>query len=109
MIFKLTDPFGAEVVLTEECWENHILVEHPIMKQFLYELKEAVVSPDFIFKSKISRKTFLYFKKFIKENLGTFYLMIAAEKKSKKRKGYIKTSFPVYNLSRGGELIWKKT
>jgi hypothetical protein len=108
MIFKLVDPLGNEVALTEECWVNHILVEHPIMKHFFYELKEVIVSPDFIFKSKISKKTFLYFKKFTKEGWGNFYLMSAVEKKPKKKKGFIKTSFPVYNLSKGGELIWKK-
>lgn len=78
------------------------------MKQFLFELKEAVVSPDFIFKSKVSRKTLLYFKKFKREKLGEFYLMAAVEVKSKAKKGYIKTSFPVYNSSKGGELIWKR-
>jgi hypothetical protein len=34
--------------------------------------------------------------------------MAVVDYKEYKKTGFIKTSFPVYNLKKGGELLWKK-
>ena len=78
------------------------------MKQFLGKVKETVKNPDYIFKSKISHKSNLYFKQFVSKRYRRFYLMVVAEMKPNISLGYVKTSFPVYNLSKGGKLLWEK-
>jgi len=44
MIFVANDPRGYEVHLTNDCWHNHILVQHPIMKGRLSDVKSVIVS-----------------------------------------------------------------
>ena len=105
----IKDPLNNEIILTKKCWHGHIIKEHPVMKHFLGKVKETIGSPDYIFKSKISQKSNLYFKQFINKQYGRFYIMVVVDMKSDINRGYIKTSFPVYNLSKGGKLIWERT
>ena len=105
-MFKLKDPRGKVIILTKKCWDDHIVVEHPIMKHFYDELKEVIRDTDYIYQSKISKDAELFFKEFESRKFGELYLLAVIERKEER--GYIKTSFPVYNLKKGGELIWKR-
>ncbi|OIN97091.1 hypothetical protein AUJ66_04440 [Candidatus Desantisbacteria bacterium CG1_02_38_46] len=105
-MFKVKDPRGITVSLSRVCWNNHIIPEHPIMKHFHKEIKQTLEDPDCIFQSKISKTSHLYFRGHTHFKYGHFYLLVVVE--IKVHHGYVKTSFPVYNLSKGGELLWKK-
>ena len=49
MIFITTDPRGFEVGLTNKCWYDHILIEHPEMRTRLDDVKRAIELPDHIY------------------------------------------------------------
>ena len=105
---QLNDPLRNKITLTQKCWMNHILAKHPIMRNFLKETTETIRNPDYIFQSKISEASQLYFKHFEESKGEEFYLMIVVERKTHSSRGFVKTGFPVYHLSKGGQLIWKK-
>ena len=105
---KVKDPLNNTIVLTQKCWKNHILKEHPEMEAFYNELRNTIKKPEYIFKSKISRNSHLYFKGYLHPEYGYFYIMAVIDYKEHKKMGFIKTSFPVYNLKKSGELLWKK-
>ncbi len=107
-MFQVNDPLHNVITLTKKCWTNHIFKEHPEMKSLLMELRDTLKDPEFIFKSKISSNSRLYFKGYLHPEYGYFYVMAAVDYNKHKKTGFIKTSFPVYNLKKGGELIWKK-
>ncbi len=107
-MIQVKDPLNNVIILTKKCWTDHILKEHPEMELFCNELRDTVKEPEYIFKSKISKMSRLYFKGYLHPEYGHFYIMAVIGYKEYKKTGYIKTSFPVYNLKKGGELIWKR-
>lgn len=62
MVFGAKDPRGYEIQLTEACWYNHILIEHPEMKGRVGEVRRAIETPDYIYQSKRRRSSHLYFR-----------------------------------------------
>jgi hypothetical protein len=107
MIFVAIDPRGYEIHLTNNCWHNHILVQHPIMKGRLSNVKNAIVKPDFIYQSKYKASSHLYFSKTSIAH-GVEYALVVVTIRQRTRKGYIQTAFIVDSLSKGGKLLWKK-
>ena len=107
-MIRVKDPLNNTIILTEKCWIKHILKEHPEMEPFYNELRDTIKEPECIFKSEISKNSRLYFKGYLHPEYGHFYIMAVVDYKEHKKTGYIKTSFPVYNLKKGGELIWKR-
>ena len=107
-MFHSKDPLGNIITLTNECWKKHILREHPEMESFYRELCDTIKNPEYIFKSKISKNARLYFKGFLHPKYGHLYIMAVITQKEDKNRGFVKTSFPVYNLKKGGKLLWKK-
>lgn len=107
-MIRVKDPFRNNITLTKKCWTKHILKEHPETKPFYNELRDTIKKPEYIFKSKISKNSRLYFKGYLHPEYGHFYIMVVVDYKKHKKTGFIKTSFPVYNLVKGGELLWKK-
>lgn len=78
------------------------------MQSLYSELRNTIKEPEYIFKSKISKNSRLYFKGYLHPEYGHFYIMAVVDYQEHKKIGFIKTSFPVYNLKKGGELLWKK-
>lgn len=108
-MFSLLDPFQRKLILTKHRWRDHIIVRHPIMKRLKKQLQETIKTPNRIYQSKINKDTQLYFKEYRHQKYGRFYLMAVVGFDREKKKGYIKTSFPVYNLKKGAQLVWKKS
>jgi len=109
LIFVATDPRNYEVKMTDECWYNHILIEHPEMNGRLSDVKYTIESPDFIYESKYKSSSHLYFLKELDEHSEIKYILVVVDINSKNLKGYIQTSFIVDSLSKGGKLLWKKS
>ena len=107
-MFSCKDPLGNFITLTSKCWFNHILKEHPIMGQFLSRVKITIGNPDYIYQSKIDSNCHIHFKRNSHTKYGSFFILVVIEKNKYKPKGYVKTSFPVFNLKKGGKLIWKR-
>jgi len=107
-LFRGKDPLDYFITLTSKCWFNHILKEHPIMGQFLSRVKITIGNPDYIYQSKIDSNCHIHFKRNSHTKYGSFFILVVIEKNKYKPKGYVKTSFPVFNLKKGGKLIWKR-
>lgn len=84
MIFIATDPRKYEIKMTDECWYDHILVEHPEMNGRLNDVKYAIESPDFIYESKYKSSSHLYFLKELDERSETEYILVVVAINSKK-------------------------
>ena len=106
-MFKVKDPFKNTVILTDDCWNNHIVVRHPIMKHFLKQLKSTIRYPNYIYRSKYESQTRLYYQ-LNHTKYGEIYILAIIDMKPNKKIGYVKTALPIYEI-RGGELLWKKT
>ena len=61
--FSIQDPRGVTISCSEERWEGHIVSGHPIMKNNLNAVVEALSDPDKIFSSIESVDSEIYFKK----------------------------------------------
>jgi len=107
MIFVVTDPRGYEIRLTNRCWYNHILIEHPEMKNHLYNVKRAIELPDYIYQSKYRSSSHLYFLEVEHNTLESKYSLVVVDIRQQKNKGYIQTAFLVDGLSKRGNLLWK--
>ncbi|MGH9428795.1 MAG: hypothetical protein ACRD2L_21115 [Terriglobia bacterium] len=46
------DPTGRDLILTEDCWSDHIIQRHPEMVPFKALLQETVETPDAIYQGK---------------------------------------------------------
>ena len=108
MIFVTGDPRNYEIKLTDECWYNHILVEHPEMNDLLDDVKNTIESPDYIFESKYRASSHLYFLKTLDEVSEIEFVLVVVAVNRKSMKGYIQTAFLVDDISKGGKLLWKK-
>lgn len=107
-MFSVQDPQGNIITLTQECWNEHICVYHTEMRHLLSKIKETIVNPNYIYQSKSSSKTCLYFKQYYNSVLNCNYLLVAVERRPNSQKGYIQSAYPVKTLSKGGELKWQK-
>ncbi|MEK7275496.1 MAG: hypothetical protein AAB296_08405 [Candidatus Desantisbacteria bacterium] len=107
-MFKVQDPQGNDITLTQECWNDHICINHTEMSQLLTEIKNTIVNPDYIYQSKSSSNAHLYFKKYHSPVLNCNYLLVAVYRKYNLPKGYIQSAYPVKTLSKGGALEWQK-
>jgi len=45
-LLRIRDATGLEIRLTRDCWEEHIMVRHPIMRRYFDQVVQAVTSPD---------------------------------------------------------------
>jgi len=45
VLFDVVDPRGFRVICTEECWNDHILDEHPIMVGLEKEVEQTIRKP----------------------------------------------------------------
>jgi hypothetical protein len=108
-VWTAIDPLKSAIRLSRECWEDHILVEHPIMRQFAREMRITVQRPDRIFRSKVSKDTRLYFKQYSRKPFGRFYVLVVAKVSGDGQRGFVKTAFLVYNFSEGGMSLWEKS
>jgi hypothetical protein len=108
MIFIAKDPRGYEVRLTDECWYNHILMEHAEMKGRIDDVRRAIETPDYIYQSKYKRSSHLYFLEAGRSPSGVAYVLVVVAVRQRAKRGYVQTAFLVEGLSKGGKLLWKK-
>jgi len=107
-MFKVTDPQGNSIVLTQECWKKHICVVHTEMRALLNTVQQTLIAPDYIYTSKSSPNSQLYFREYLDPRLNCRYIMVAVHRKADSTKGYVQSAYPVKSLSNGGTLEWKK-
>jgi hypothetical protein len=107
-MFKVTDPQGNSIVLTRECWKRHICVVHTEMRALLNKVRQTLIAPDYIYTSKSSPNSHLYFREYRDPHLNCRYILVAVYRKADSTQGYVQSAYPVKSLSKGGTLEWKK-
>jgi hypothetical protein len=60
-LLNVIDPFGHFIQLTETCYTNHILVEHPDLSD-VEEIARTLETPDFITQDVIDPKRLVYYR-----------------------------------------------
>ena len=84
---------------------HHVLKFHPIRRGQLAKVKATLTDPDAIYQSKRNKDSHLYFKSYMRLPAGNQYILVVVGS----RRGYVQTSFPVQNLSKGGRPLWKRS
>jgi hypothetical protein len=107
-MWAVRDPLGNRILLTAACWNQHIVREHPIMKNKIRRLIESVRDPERIYRSKHDPRTLLFFRRWPRAPRGPLIVMVAAGVRPRKRRGYVKTAFLVDSFAKGGVLLWQR-
>ena len=101
----IQDPSGFEVILTEICWIDHIVKNHPEMAQHRGEVLNTLKQPDGIYKGKRDNKTRIYLKKYhLTEDLGKWLDLLVFVGDDHR---HVKTAyFAAYSFRALGDMIW---
>jgi hypothetical protein len=110
MVFQCRDKDGISVVCSRECWENHIIAEHPEMNGCETYVKAAIENPYQVYQdSKNINKKIIYKPFILPRPFNQQYLRVVIEYKAKRfraMRGYILSAFPCINIKKGDILIW---
>ena len=107
-MFHVADPQGNTIILTKECWANHICVVHTEMRSRLDNIRETIENPDYIYVSKSNEQTYLYFRAYADPTLKCQFILVAVHRRANQKRGFVQSAYPVKSLSQGGLLVWKK-
>lgn len=103
-LLRARDVTGVEIRLTRDCWEEHIVVRHPIMRRHFDRLHQAVASPDVVHRSPTPRETRFYYRKLPRRQS---WVLVIADIKPSGHIGYIKTALVVDRI-RPREILWRR-
>lgn len=93
-IFEVEDRSGRKIHLSNERWK-HIVLEHPMLSNKIEEIKDTIINPTSIKRSKYDENIRFYFK-FLKES--SKYLMVSV--KYINGEGFIITAFYTSKLEK---------
>jgi len=98
----LTDIFNSAIELTDERW-SHIIREHPEIEPYKEKVREVLLSPDYIKKSKRDAEVLLYYK-FYNNIFEGKYLLVAAKRGLR---SFVLTCY-ITDIIKKGETLWEK-
>jgi len=103
VLFDVVDPRGFKVICTEECWNDHILDEHPIMVGLEKEVEETIRKPQlFIYQDRDYPERHIYYGK---SSTGVRYTKVIVEFQNP-NSGEVITAFLTDSGKTGEALIW---
>lgn len=112
MQFRCLDKDGVEVSCSRDCWENHIVAEHPEMRGCEVHVKTAIEKPYQIYQDPRHPNTRIIYKPFIlPEPFHTQYLRVAVKYRQRLfrgLRGYVLTAFPCAGKRKGDIFIWEE-
>jgi hypothetical protein len=111
--FRCTDKDGITVICAQDTWDNHIVSEHPEMKDCETIVKAAIEKPYQVYQDGKHTAGRIIYKPFVlPKPFHTQYLRIAIKyRKSRitgKLRGYVSTAFACQGKRRGDILIWEE-
>ena len=107
-LIKENCPLGNIIVLSNQCWYNHILIYHPEMQGNLEDVRATIADPDKILENdKERRYNLVYYKEFKGKYKPNNYLRVPAIILEPSKKGIVTSAYPVIDIY-GGKEIWKK-
>lgn len=96
------DVFSQPVELTEERWQ-HIVTEHPIMREYRDRIATVLAEPDYIKRSKRDEQVQLYYRYFA-DILDGKYLLIVVRKHP--ARSFVLTGYVTRTVMKG-ETLWE--
>jgi hypothetical protein len=103
-LLRVRDVTGVEIRMTRECWRNHIVVRHPVMRRYFDQLGRAIGSPDVIHQSETPKETRFYYRRLPRRQL---WVLVIADMKPSGNLGYVKTAM-VADRIRPRTILWGK-
>ncbi len=103
-LLRVRDVTGVEIRMTRDCWRNHIVVRHPVMRRYFDQVSRAIGSPDVIHQSPTPRETRFYYRRLPRRQL---WVLVIADMKPSGGLGYVKTAMVVDRL-RPRTILWEK-
>lgn len=100
-LFEVMTPLGFTVHCTHAAWQHISEDKHPPMAKRLEEVKEALLNPDEIRKSKSDCLVFLFY-------LASEKRYICAVAKKHDNEGHLLTAYPADKL-KYGEVVWTRS
>jgi hypothetical protein len=105
MKFEIGDVRGLKVVCTEDCWDNHILDEHPIMNNSdaIDHVIDAIQNPLLcIFQDRDFPERHIYYRR---NQSGLRYTKAVVDF-SNPQLGEVITAFYTDSMKTGEKIIW---
>jgi hypothetical protein len=103
-LLQVRDVTGVEIRLTRECWGEHILVHHPVMRHYFEQVPPTITSPDVVHRSSTPSETRFYYRRLPRRQL---WVLVIADIKPSGHLGYVKTAMVVDSI-RPSEVLWQK-
>lgn len=77
--------------MTAECWEQHILVQHPELYKLESDVERTIEQPEAIYQSKFRRRSHLYFRRLASDPAE--YVMVTVDVRERSKRGFVETPF----------------
>ena len=103
-LLRVHDVTGLEIRLTRECWEGHIVVRHPVMRRYLDQVHQVLISPDVVHRSPTPQETRFYYRRLSRRQS---WVLVIADVKPARNVGYVKTAMVVDRI-RPREILWQR-
>jgi hypothetical protein len=109
---KCQDKDGVNITCSDDCWENHIVAEHPEMEGWDAYVKVTIEKPYQIYQDGRHPKRKAFYNPFIlPKPFHQQYLRVVVEYKKRRFasvRGYVITAFPCQGIRKGDILIWER-
>lgn len=97
------DIFLEPVELTEERWQ-HIVIEHPEVREFQEKIPTVLAHPEYVKRSKRDEQVMLYYRYF-DTILNGKYLLVVVKKGTSR--SFVLTGYLTDSVKKG-ETVWEK-
>lgn len=108
-ILSTTNKDGISVVLETDTYHNHILVNHPEMRNNVEAIKDSIENPIYMFRSSKNEKNVIYITQ---STLSTYpkLFITTVVNHANPNQGYVRTSFfkKVVDTTKEGKIIYEK-
>jgi hypothetical protein len=101
LLFCVQTPLGCEIRLSANYWNVIAQIKHPIMARRELEVRETLVQPDQIRRSRNDPQVYLFYK------LKQEQRWLCAVVKRLNGDGFLITSYPT-DAIKEGEIVWQK-
>ena len=99
-LFRTTDPQGRLVRLTQQCYTEHIIVEHPDLTD-VGEISRTVHVPDVIAQDALDDQRLVYYRTY-RRRPQRWMIKVVVEGEE------VVTAFRVMRMKSGEQVIWQR-
>lgn len=99
-LFSTRDPQGRTVELTQACYANHILIEHPDLAD-VGEIEETVRKPEYIMQDVINVNRLIYYRTYQRRPQHWLIKVVVEDKE-------VVTAYRVKRVKQGEMILWQR-